>query len=70
MKTENIINFTHDKDANDVVGHGTFIAGIVGSSNPECLGIAPEAEIYVLKLFSETKITYTSCFLDAFNYVI
>lgn len=34
------------------------------------MGIAPDAEIHVLKLFTEKKISYTSWFLDAFNYVL
>lgn len=70
MKVKKIINFTHDKNAKDTLGHGTFIAGVVGSRNPECPGIAPEAEIYVLKLFTEDRVSYTSWFLDAFNFVL
>lgn len=54
----------------DTNGHGTFIAGVIGSTHPDCPGIAPEAEIYILKLFTDDDLTYTSWFLDAFNYVL
>ena len=54
----------------DKNGHGTFIAGAVGSTHPDCPGIAPDAEIYILKLFNDDEMTYTSWFLDAFNYVL
>lgn len=70
LKVKRIINFTHDTSAKDGLGHGTFISGMVGSVNPGCPGIAPEAEIYVLKLFTEDRVSYTSWFLDAFNFVL
>ena len=54
----------------DQNGHGTFVAGIIGSQNKECPGIAPEAQIYILKLFTDEEITYSAWFIDAFNYVI
>ena len=54
----------------DQNGHGTFVAGVIGSKNPKCPGIAPETEIYILKLFTDEEITYSSWFLDAFNFVI
>ena len=52
----------------DQNGHGTFVAGVIGSKNPKCPGIAPETEIYILKLFTDEEITYSSWFLDAFNF--
>ena len=51
-------------------GHGTFVAGILSSSNEDCLGIAPDAEIYILKLFTDDDVTYSSWFIDAFNFVM
>lgn len=65
-----IINFSHDGSTHDTLGHGTFISGVAGSLNKECPGIAPEAEIYVLKLFTSDRVSYTSWFLDAFNFVL
>lgn len=42
----------------------------MGSVNADCPGIAPDAEIYILKLFTGNKATYTSWFIDAFNFVL
>lgn len=70
LKVKQIINFTHDKNAQDTLGHGTFISGVLGSLNQDCPGIAPEAEVYSLKLFTEDRVSYTSWFLDAFNFVL
>ena len=52
------------------MGHGTFVAGVIGSSNERCPGIARGAEMHILKLFTDDEITYSSWFLDAFNYVL
>jgi membrane-bound transcription factor site-1 protease len=52
------------------LGHGTFISGVVSSLISECPGIAPEAEVYVMKLFTADRVSYTSWFLDAFNFVL
>ena len=57
-------------NAVDENGHGTFVAGVIGSKNPTCPGIAPETEIYILKLFNEDEMTYSAWFLDAFNFVL
>ena len=46
------------------------MTGILSSTNPECLGIAPDAEIYILKLFTDDNVTYSSWFIDAFNFVL
>jgi membrane-bound transcription factor site-1 protease len=43
---------------------------MVGSQNEECPGLAPEAEIYVFKLFTSEQVSYSSWFLDAFNFVL
>lgn len=42
----------------------------MGSLNEECPGIAPEAEIHVLKVFNSDSKSYSSWFMDAFNYVL
>jgi membrane-bound transcription factor site-1 protease len=65
-----VVDFTGQNSAIDQNGHGTFVAGILSSTNPECLGIAPDAEIYILKLFTDDNITYSSWFIDAFNFVL
>jgi len=64
------VDDTDESFAEDTNGHGTFVAGIIGSQNPSCPGIAPETEIYILKLFNEDEMTYSAWFLDAFNFVL
>ncbi|CAM6083630.1 unnamed protein product [Calypogeia fissa] len=64
-------NWTNEKDIlNDNLGHGTFVAGVISSQDPQCLGFAPDAEIYAFRVFTDAQVSYTSWFLDAFNYAI
>jgi subtilisin family serine protease len=42
--------FTGGSSATDADGHGTFIASIIGSRNPDFLGIAPAVNLIVLKV--------------------
>lgn len=80
----------------DSLGHGTFVAGVIASSK-ECLGFAPDADVYIFRVFTNKQVfflsffllfertfflndkffffqiiqvSYTSWFLDAFNYAI
>ncbi|XP_014609822.1 PREDICTED: membrane-bound transcription factor site-1 protease [Polistes canadensis] len=63
-------NWTNEKTYDDGVGHGTFVAGVIASSSKECLGFAPDAELHIFRVFTKTQVSYTSWFLDAFNYAI
>eukprot|EP01117_Protostelium_nocturnum_P001157 TRINITY_DN1147_c1_g1_i3.p1 TRINITY_DN1147_c1_g1~~TRINITY_DN1147_c1_g1_i3.p1 ORF type:complete len:1066 (-),score=261.97 TRINITY_DN1147_c1_g1_i3:935-4132(-) len=65
-----ITNWTNEDKSGDTVGHGTFVAGVIGSSYPECPGLAPDSQLYIFRVFNDEKISYTSWFLDAFNYVL
>ena len=62
-------NWTDEKSLEDVLGHGTFVAGVIASSS-ECLGFAPDAELFIFRVFTNSQVSYTSWFLDAFNYAI
>lgn len=62
-------NWTHEKSLDDGVSHGTFVAGVI-SSYKECLGFAPDAELHIYRVFTNNQVSYTSWFLDAFNYAI
>ena len=62
-------NWTNEKMLDDGLGHGTFVAGVIASSK-ECLGFAPDAELHVYRVFTNAQVSYTSWFLDAFNYAI
>ncbi|GMH16564.1 hypothetical protein Nepgr_018405 [Nepenthes gracilis] len=63
-------NWTNEDTLNDNLGHGTFVAGVVAGQDSECLGFAPDAEIYAFRVFTDAQVSYTSWFLDAFNYAI
>eukprot|EP01129_Flabellula_baltica_P013902 TRINITY_DN6554_c0_g1_i1.p1 TRINITY_DN6554_c0_g1~~TRINITY_DN6554_c0_g1_i1.p1 ORF type:complete len:945 (+),score=173.31 TRINITY_DN6554_c0_g1_i1:1-2835(+) len=65
-----IVDWTTDEVKNDYIGHGTFVAGVIASNNPDCKGIAPDVELYVFKIFTNEQVSYTTWFLDAFNYAI
>jgi len=62
-------NWTNEKTLDDGLGHGTFVAGVIASSK-ECLGFAPDADLYIFRVFTNNQVSYTSWFLDAFNYAI
>ncbi len=62
-------NWTNEKTLDDELGHGTFVAGVIASS-AECLGFAPDAELHIFGVFTKKQVSYTSWFLDAFNYAI
>jgi subtilisin family serine protease len=62
-------NWTNEKSLNDGLGHGTFVAGVIAGQF-ECLGFAPDAHLYIFRVFTNQQISYTSWFLDAFNYAI
>ena len=64
------IDFTNDDAQTDMISHGTFIASVIGSQNPKCPGVAPEAELYIFKVFNKDHESYTQWFLKAFNYAI
>ncbi|GLU09869.1 hypothetical protein SLE2022_267070 [Rubroshorea leprosula] len=63
-------NWTNENTLNDNLGHGTFVAGVIAGEDAECLGFAPDTEIYAFRVFTDAQVSYTSWFLDAFNYAI
>ena len=62
-------NWTNEKTLDDGLGHGTFVAGVI-TSHKDCLGFAPDADLYIFRVFTNNQVSYTSWFLDAFNYAI
>ncbi|KAK0161115.1 hypothetical protein PV327_009627 [Microctonus hyperodae] len=63
-------DWTNEKTLEDGLGHGTFVAGVIASSSRDCLGIAPDSELHIFRVFTNEQVSYTSWFLDAFNYAI
>ncbi|OWZ09222.1 Membrane-bound transcription factor site-1 protease, partial [Phytophthora megakarya] len=64
------INWTHEPKNTDLVGHGTFVAGVISGTDAKCPGIAPEAELFVFRMFTGEQLSFTSWYLDAFNYAL
>nr|XP_006817410.1 PREDICTED: membrane-bound transcription factor site-1 protease [Saccoglossus kowalevskii] len=62
-------NWTNEKTLDDGLGHGTFVAGVI-ASHKECLGFSPDADLFIFRVFTNNQVSYTSWFLDAFNYAI
>ena len=63
-------DWTDEHTLEDHVGHGTFVAGVVAGTEEMCAGFAPEVDLYIFRVFTNSKVSYTSWFLDAFNYAI
>lgn len=65
-------NWSDEQYANgmDFNGHGTFVTSIITNSNKECPGIAPDAELFIFKVFTKNEETSYSWFLEAFNFCI
>lgn len=47
-------NWTHQNSLSDGLGHGTFVAGVIGSSDAACPGFAPDIELYTFKARART----------------
>ena len=59
-------------DYDDVLGHGTHVAGIIAAkrNNFGVIGMAPEAELYSLKIFTAAGTTTLSFVVDALQWSI
>jgi len=64
----------NSKTPNDVFGHGTHVAGIIGGSgsdsNGTFMGIAPEADLISLKISDENGMAYESDTVAALQWVL
>lgn len=63
-------NWTSERTLDDGLGHGTFVAGVIASTSADCPGFAPDADLYIFRVFTNKQVSYTSWFLDAFNYAL
>jgi len=63
-------NWTHEPTLDDGLGHGSFVAGVIGGSDASCPGLAPSVSIHTFRVFTNDQVSYTSWFLDAFNYAM
>ena len=56
-------NWTDNDSLDDELGHGTHVAGIIASHHSECAGFAPDAELFVFRVFNSRQLSFTSWFL-------
>lgn len=49
-------NWTNEDTLNDNLGHGTFVAGVIAGEDAECLGFAPDTEIYAFRVFTDAQL--------------
>lgn len=49
-------NWTNEDTLNDNLGHGTFVAGVIAGQDEECLGFAPDTEIYAFRVFTDAQL--------------
>lgn len=49
-------NWTNEKMMKDSLGHGTFVAGVIGSTFAECPGLAPDSELYIFRVFTNNQV--------------
>jgi hypothetical protein len=65
------MSFVPGETPNDVRGHGTFIAGIIGAiaGNGGILGVAPGVKVIPVKIFAADGTAYLDAVIAAINYV-
>lgn len=51
-------DWTDENTLEDHLGHGTFVSGVIASSS-ECLGFAPDADLYVFRVFTNNQVKNT-----------
>lgn len=50
-------DWTNEKTQDDGLGHGTFVAGVI-SSQTDCKGFAPDAELYIFRVFTNNQVIF------------
>jgi membrane-bound transcription factor site-1 protease len=63
-------NWTHEDSLEDGLGHGSFVAGVIAGTSQSCPGLAPDILLHTFRVFTNDQVSFTSWFLDAFNYAI
>lgn len=52
------INWTNEKTMEDSLGHGTFVTGVIASSSKDCSGFAPDADLYIYRVFTNAQVLF------------
>lgn len=55
-KVKDRSNWTDEKSRADGLGHGTFVAGVIASTDVGCPGFAPDAELYIFRVFTSAQV--------------
>eukprot|EP01083_Nonionella_stella_P161538 529287_1 len=63
-------DWTNDGQLHDSLGHGTFVAGVIAGTSPDCGGMAPSARIHAFRVFTNERMSRSAWFLDAFNHAL
>jgi membrane-bound transcription factor site-1 protease len=48
-------DWTDEGTLEDYVGHGTFVAGVIASTDSFCSGLAPDSELYIFRVFTNSR---------------
>jgi membrane-bound transcription factor site-1 protease len=51
-------NWTHEPTLDDGLGHGSFVAGVIASSDRECPGFAPDVQLYTFRVFTNDQVRF------------
>ena len=55
LNIKELTDWTDEGTLEDYVGHGTFVAGVIASIDPFCSGFAPESELYIFRVFTNSQ---------------
>lgn len=50
-------NWTHEPTLDDGLGHGSFVAGVIASSNEGCKGLAPDVDLFTFRVFTNDQVS-------------
>lgn len=63
-------NFSADESADDAIGHGTHVAGIICADAGPCKGIARQAEVHSLKVLDRNGVSSARSVCRALAYAV
>lgn len=63
-------NFSADDTAEDTIGHGTHVTGIICADTGPCKGIAPKAEVHSLKVLGHDGMCKSESVCEALHYAV
>ena len=69
LAVEERTNWTDEEDSDDKVGHGTFVASVIGSRSG-CLGLAPDASLHIYKVFNSKQVRAPSASCECASWPI